>query len=75
MNTLDGRKRGVPVDMNRADTGMWSAKEHHTFLDAVGKYAPFRQLGVCANMKGGCDEQLEHIKRDVESGEKYLELQ
>ena len=66
--TLDGRKLGIPVDMNRADAGMWSAKEHRTPLAAIGKDTPFRQLGMYANMKGVCDEQLEHIKRNVESG-------
>ena len=44
------------------DSGEWSAKECRTPLDAVKPGEPFRQLGVYANMRGDCRQQLNHIK-------------
>ena len=54
--------------IQHSDDGEWSAKECRTLLGAVKLGEPFRQLGVYANMRGGCRKQMDHIKHRVEPG-------
>ena len=66
------RERGIltigSTNAGRTDEREWPAEEYRVLLDAVKPGESFRQLGVCANMRGDCRKQLDHVKKRVDPG-------
>ena len=52
-----------PENARPADDVKLLAREHRNLLGAVKPGEPFRQLGVCANMRGGYQKQLDDNKK------------